>query len=98
MQLIPDTGPGLSGFLAHGLWLVYQYFPLAGAWDWLLLFLLLGLGAHFVFLPYLWRSVKFDMLRLQQGRTDGVGVQGMLSGIWGTVCLLFFIMMSSPTC
>jgi len=26
LQAIPDTGPGLSGFLAHHLWRVFVYF------------------------------------------------------------------------
>ena len=62
MQPIPDTGGGLSGFIAQGLWYVYRYFPFHGTWDWLLLFFLLAATVHVLFLPHLWKAVRADMI------------------------------------
>jgi hypothetical protein len=48
-------GAGLAGFLAQQIWAIYRHFPFQGYWDWLVLFLLIALGTHLSFLPYLWR-------------------------------------------
>ena len=67
MQPIPDTGGGLSGFLAHGLWHVYRFFPFEGTWDWLLLCFLLTAAIRLLFLPRLWSLVRTDMQTLAAG-------------------------------
>jgi len=72
MMAIPDTGPGLSGFLAHYLWLVYAHFPSTGRWDWLLLFLALGAAVHSATLHYLWKAVEANMAALREGKTGYV--------------------------
>ena len=70
MAVIPDTGGGLSGFIAHGLWKLYQYFPSSGRWDWFLLMFLLAVLVRLLFLPMLWKSVKADMDLLRQGKVS----------------------------
>lgn len=69
MQAIPETGGGLSGFLANALWHLYRYFPSSGRWDWLLLFFLMALLSHVLFLPHLWRSIKVEMAYLKAQQT-----------------------------
>ena len=69
-QEVPDTGGGLSGFLASGLWRVYRHFPSAGRWDWLFLFVMLVPAVHLLFLPLLWKAVRADMQILAQGSCD----------------------------
>ena len=58
MQEIPDTGGGLSGFIARGLWYVYQYFPFEETWDWLLLIVFFAVLARCIMIPVWWRLVK----------------------------------------
>ena len=79
MAVIPDTGGGLSGFIAHGLWKLYQYFPSSGRWDWLLLVFLLAVLVRVLYLPLLWKSVKADMDLLRQGKA------GASKALWMTV-------------
>jgi hypothetical protein len=43
MELIPDTGGGLSGYITHFLWYLYRRFPFLGSWDWVFLILLLAI-------------------------------------------------------
>lgn len=68
MQAIPNTGGGISGFLAHLLWQAYAYFPSAGRYDWVLLMLLLALFVHALYLPSVWRDVAANMARLRDAR------------------------------
>ena len=65
---IPDTGGGLSGFIASLLWHVYVYFPFPGTWDWLLLVFVLAVASHVGFLPYLWKGVQADMKIFSEGK------------------------------
>ena len=69
MQPIPDTGPGVSGFLAYLLWHVYRHFPFPGTWDWLLLIIALAALTRILFLPYLWRVARVDVARARMGAT-----------------------------
>ncbi len=55
MEQIPDTGGGLSGFVAYGLWHVYRHFPFEGTWDWLVLVALYTVLVPSLFLPYMSR-------------------------------------------
>ena len=71
MASIPETGGGLSGFLAHLLWKFYQYFPSSGNWDWLLLIVLLGVLVRVLYLPWLWKNVEADMILLKTGKREG---------------------------
>lgn len=90
MRPIPDTGSGLSGFLAHGRWQVYAHFPSPGGRDWLLLFLTLSTLVHVVFLPYLWRHVSRDMVRLREGK-EGFPAGTMWIMYWGIFWLCYFL-------
>ncbi len=90
MSSIPDTGPGLSGFLGHYLWSIYAYFPSSGQWDWVLFFLALGIVVHFAFLPYQWNVVKDDMKRLWEKKIEQPS-QGIFSMFWALLWLLFFV-------
>ena len=58
MQEIPDTGGGLSGFIAWLLWRVYVYFPFEGTWDWLLLIIFLAVLARCIMIPVWSRMMK----------------------------------------
>ena len=58
MQEIPDTGGGLSGFIAWLLWQVYQYFPFEGTWDWLLLIIFLAILVRCIMIPVWWRILR----------------------------------------
>ena len=93
MPPIPDTGGGLSGFLAHYLWRVYRHFPSSGESDWLLLFVCLGMGTYAVFLPYVWKSVKADMSTLEQRQTrqETVPWQHVVPTLWGIFWMFFFV-------
>lgn len=87
-------GAGLAGFLAQQIWAIYRHFPFQGYWDWLVLFLLIALGTHLSFLPYLWRCVDADMKVMQgreSGKKDAIPVQGMLPGLWGGGWMYFFL-------
>ena len=59
MQEIPDTGGGLSGFIAWLLWQVYVYFPFEGTWDWLLLFIFLAVLTRVGAIPASWKVVEW---------------------------------------
>ena len=65
--MTPETGGGLSGFLARGLWMLYQRVPSEGEADWLILFIALALITYVLHMPHLWRSVKKDMNVLAEG-------------------------------
>ena len=65
--MTPGVGGGLSGFLARGLWMLYQRFPSEGEADWLILFIALALLTYVLYAPYMWRSVKKDMVVLEEG-------------------------------
>ena len=58
MQEIPDTGGGLSGFIAWLLWQVYQYFPFEGTWDWLVLIVFLAVLTQGIMVPVWFRRAK----------------------------------------
>ncbi len=90
MSSIPDTGPELSGFLGRYLWYIYIYFPSQGHWDWVLLYLALGILVHFTFLPSLWRTVKADINLLQVGKSK-IENQSIATGLWALAWLLFFV-------
>ncbi len=66
MEPIPDTGGGISGFLARLIWDVNRYFPLSGMWDWLVLIMLISLAILVARLSFLWRLVERDMQMLEQ--------------------------------
>ena len=70
MQEIPETGGGLSGFIAWLLWGVYQYFPFEGTWDWLLLIVFLAVLARCIMVPVWWRLVE----RPGQSKADREGL------------------------
>ena len=59
MQETPDTGGGLSGFIAWLLWQVYQYFPFEGTWDWLLLFIFVAVVTRLLAVPSSWKLAKW---------------------------------------
>jgi hypothetical protein len=88
MTEVPDTGPGLSGFLAHVLWIPFQYFPSSGRFDWLILFVLLAGGANLLFLPHLWRAVRADIVCLQNGAPT-TGPYQFTVILWGLIWLFF---------
>lgn len=90
--MIPETGGGLSGFIARGLWFLYSHFPSSGRWDWLLLFLAIGVSTHFLFMPYLWRAVKADMEILKtHAFVEGGSNQSVWAFLWGGSWMFFFI-------
>ena len=90
MAVIPDTGGGLSGFIAHGLWKLYQYFPSSGRWDWLLLVFLLAVLVRVLYLPLLWKSVKADMDLLREGGAC-VSRASWLTWIWDVGSAFFLV-------
>jgi len=90
MPTVPETGTGLSGFLAHGLWLVYRHFPLSGTWDWILLVALLGVLVRALFVPHLWMAVRDDM-RILQARTIEPSGQDVWTFLWDTVSMWFLV-------
>ena len=90
METVPDTGGGLSGFIANLLWQIYRYFPYAHAWDWLLLFSALALLGVALFWPYLWKAVAADM-RLLQNREYEISSQEVALFWWGQVWQWFLI-------
>ncbi len=59
MEPIPDTGGGISGFLAWLLWHVYVYFPFSGTWDWLVLIVVLALVTRLLAVAPAWRLGKW---------------------------------------
>ena len=84
METTPDTGGGLSGFIANIIWYGYRYFPFAGSWDWLLLFFALALLGIAMFWPYLWKAVAADMRLLDEHDFD-ISNQEMALVLWGQV-------------
>ena len=90
MQAVPDTGAGLSGFLGHSLWQAYRHFPSPGGSDWLLLFILISVGVHGLFLPHLWKSVGRDIEHLQEG-TPWHATRGFLATCFATGSRFFFL-------
>ena len=62
-QSIPETGGGISGFVAHGLWHIYRHFPSSGRYDYLLLFVFLMVLARVLPLPYVVKAMKRDVAR-----------------------------------
>jgi hypothetical protein len=93
IETVPETGPGLSGFLAHALWHVYRHFP--DRVDWLVLFLAFGTFVHFSFLPLLWRAVEADMRYLEAKQATEEAQNGMKwlwfwSVVWLSFLLWFF--------
>ena len=57
-----DTG-GLSGFLAHWLWLGYQLIPPLGGWDWLVFIVVLCVVGRILSLPFLWKIASHEWNR-----------------------------------
>ena len=90
MQTIPDTGGGLSGFIASLIWHVYRFFPSSSRWDWLLLFFALTLLGCALFWPYLWKTVSADMQLLAKGEHDGSN-QELVLFLWGQVWLWILV-------
>ena len=94
-QSIPDTGGGISGFVAHGLWHIYRHFPSSGRYDYLLLFVFLMVVARVAFLPYMLNGMKRDIAKLRKpgGSVSDVGYSSISTicdtvGIW--VLVWFF--------
>lgn len=75
-----DTS-GLSGFLAHWLWPVYQRIPQFWGWDWLVFIALLCLFGRALSLPFRWKSA-----------TDEAGMWSLLASNSFTqwLCVWFF--------
>ena len=90
MQEIPDTGGGLSGFIAWLLWQVYVYFPFQGTWDWVLLIFVLAVASHAVFLPHLWKVIQSDMKSLSEHKREGLG-QSVLPVLWHQFCMWMLV-------
>ena len=84
METVPDTGGGLSGFIASIIWQVYRYFPSSGSWDWLLLFFALTILGIALFWPYLWRAVSEDMRILAEQEIENP-VQELVLFVWAQV-------------
>lgn len=59
----PD-GAGLSGFLAHCLWPVYQQIPALGGWDWLMMIAVVCFFGRVLTLPFRWQSATDPGARL----------------------------------
>ena len=91
METIPDTGGGLSGFIASIIWQVYRYFPSSGRWDWLLLFFALALLGVALFWPYLWKAVAKDMQVLEDNEIYS-SIQETVLLVWGQVWQWLLIM------
>ena len=90
MEQIPDTGGGVTGFLAHYLWMVYRYFPSSGQYDWLILFIVLALTVNFLILPYLWSTVKADIVLLKEKKSeDPTQIYWVFT--WDICCLGFLL-------
>ena len=89
-QPIPKTGGGLSGFIAYGLWQVYQFFPFEGTWDWLLLVFVLAVASHVVFLPHLWKVIQSDMKSLSEHKPEGLG-QTAFPSLWEQFCMWMLV-------
>ena len=87
---VPDTGGGLFGFIAFGLWHVYRNFPSSGRCDWLLLFCLLAALVYAVFWPLLWKAVAADMRILAERRIEQE-YQGVVPWFWSVGCLSFLL-------
>ena len=96
MQPIPETGGGFSGFVAYWLWHLYQYFPSSGNWDWLLLFLLLGILVRLLYLPLLWKTVKSDMDCLKTGKMES-SYASFGAMLWDIGCAFFLIWLFHTT-
>lgn len=60
MISIPDTGPGLSGFIANALWHIYRYFPSQGHWDWLILIVGLDITWRILYIPFMVKLFDID--------------------------------------
>ena len=93
MQTIPDTGGGLSGFIASLIWHGYRHFPSQGRWDWLLLFFALAGFGIALFWPYLWKAISADMEVLKARKNDVSGQQVVLffwSQLWQWLLIWFF--------
>ena len=88
-QSIPETGGGISGFVAHGLWYIYRHFPSSGQYDYLLLFVLLMVLARVAFVPYVLKTLKRDIARARKGTLkEGSAVfHLLLSMLWDTVSI-----------
>ena len=94
MPPIPDTGGGLSGFLAYALWHVYRYFPFSGTWDWLLLVFALAGLVRVLFLPYLWKGVRADMKIFSEGRVlsgSEDSRQDVWPVLWDMACMWLLV-------
>ena len=87
-QSIPETGGGISGFVAHGLWHIYRHFPSTGRYDYLLLFVFLMVLVRVAFLPYVLKALKWDIARARKGTSKEGGVSHLrLSMLWDTVSI-----------
>ena len=94
MQAIPDTGGGFSGFIAHALWQVYQYFPFSGTWDWLVLIIVLAALVRLLFLPHLWKAVQADMRVFSEQRVlsdSEISRQNYWCFFWDMFCMWMMI-------
>ena len=84
-QSIPDTGGGISGFVAHGLWHIYRHFPSSGQYDYLLLFVFLMVLARVLFLPYVVKALNRDIAGVSKDDSKAGIDDVTISMIWDTV-------------
>ena len=90
-QSIPDTGGGISGFVAHGLWHIYRHFPSSGRYDYLLLFVSLMVLARLAFLPYVLKVLKRDVARLRKGDSEKGTFHPLVGMFWDTVGIWWLV-------
>ncbi len=99
MAPIPDTGGGISGFVAWLLWHVYRHFPFSGTWDWLVLCIGLAVLAPVLFLPYLWMAAQRVRQYDESRKRSDLGLGGapawalastLWDGVWIALWFSFF--------
>ena len=84
-QSIPETGGGISGFVAHGLWHIYRHFPSSGRYDYLLLFVFLMVLVRILFLPYVLKALNRDIAGVSKDDSKAGIDDVTISMIWDTV-------------
>ena len=89
MQEIPNTGGGLSGFIAWLLWQVYVYFPFEETWDWLLLVVFLAVLARGIMIPVWWRWMK-DTTVSESQRNDLALIVLLTDPLWPWLVIWLF--------
>ncbi len=74
MEPIPDTGGGISGFIAHWIWHVYRYFPFSPKWNAVLLVISVAAVARALYLPFLCKNLTVQM-RFFASRDDSLSAE-----------------------